>query len=79
MKIWIDGALAGSVASACALEDEIERRRLWAAYTEALIKYVDCPSPTNEPWAVEDAWNFIRRATPEQRARAFLEAVKVKS
>jgi len=57
------------------LEDEIERRGLWAEYTEALVKITESPHPTWEPWALEDVWNIIRRPTPEQRARAFLAAL----
>jgi len=70
MKIWIDGALDGSITSACVLEDEIERRGLQEKYVTILLALID-PDPytTNEYWA-------ILRATPEQRAQAFLEAIK---
>jgi hypothetical protein len=53
------------------LEDEIERRRLQEKYIDALLQTIDA-NPTDEDWRL---WQ-VCRATPEQRARAFLEAVK---
>lgn len=53
------------------LEDEIERRGLQETYVEYLIARV---IPTRSDWDAHSAWALIR-ATPEQRARAFLEAV----
>lgn len=53
------------------LEDEIERRGLVKEYIFALDKLVTYPA--------EESWQGYRwgilRATPEQRARAFLTAV----
>jgi hypothetical protein len=52
------------------LEDEIERRGLEDRYVQVLGAVVNAnPYTDNESWA-------LIRATPEQRARAFLEAVK---
>jgi len=53
------------------LEDEIERRGLWQQYIGVLL---DILNSYDRPSMV-DIWAIIR-ATPEQRARAFLEAVK---
>lgn len=47
------------------LEDDIERRGLQAQYIYALERVI----------LSRDHWEYIR-ATPEHRARAFLEAVK---
>ncbi len=59
---------AGGVAEM--LEDEIERRGLIYEYTNMLVTLIEYQAIANPlGWAV-------LRATPEQRARAFLEAVK---
>lgn len=56
------------------LEDEIERRALWLQYIKALgITGTRMTNPTMYSW--NDIARAIR-ATPEQRARAFLEAMK---
>lgn len=57
------------------LEDEIARRGLWAEYIKALVAIL--PDHGDGGWrAYPDAtvWEIIR-ATPEQRARAFLATV----
>ena len=61
------------------LEDEIERRGLWAEYTGALLSILldetDYDIIEGDPDRnLRDSWACVR-ATPEQRARAFLEAV----
>lgn len=48
------------------LEDEIERQGLQEAYINALNTLLG--------WQREPSWDFLR-ATPEQRARAFLQVV----
>jgi len=55
------------------LEDEIERRGLWQQYLGTLL---DILNSYDHPSMV-DIWAAIR-ATPEQRARAFLEVVRAK-
>lgn len=55
------------------LEDEIERRGLMEAYTNALVNTV---KPRYDDWRA--AWTVIR-ATPAQRARAFLEALDART
>ena len=60
------------------LEDEIERRGLWGVYLTALIKLLNIHGDrTWFDWDREwvHAVAIMLRATPEQRARAFLEAV----
>ncbi len=61
------------------LEDEIDRRGLWRAYTLALVAPLlteDGNIPNETPMiALHTGWLLIR-ATPEQRARAFLKAVE---
>ena len=54
------------------LEDEIERRGLSADYVSAIIDIVRPESGGKLVWAVI-------RATPEQRARAFLEAMNART
>jgi hypothetical protein len=57
----------------CLLEDEIERRGLDNEYMQALLRIV---APSVD-WAMR-SWDIIwrcYRATPEQKARAFLEAI----
>lgn len=62
--------------AANALEDEIERRGLQDAYIDALIDATNTPSLSLDIWPSTDAlWRFMH-ATPEQRARAFLAAIK---
>lgn len=52
------------------LEDEIERRGLQYKYMDWLMAYSSlCSDERDQRWA-------IMRATPEQRARAFLQAVQ---
>jgi hypothetical protein len=58
------------------LEDEIERRGLWKPYIVALV---DIREPDISFGDLDDAFRtlwILMRSTPEQRARAFLEAVK---
>ncbi len=59
--------------SARLLEDEIERRGLQSTYIEALFTVLGCPGLG---WEDDTAflWSLIR-ATPEQKARAFLNTV----
>lgn len=59
---------------AALLEDEIERRGLQPGYISALSELVD---PNDSFWS--DDWQprwLLIRATPEQKARAFLEVIK---
>ena len=51
------------------LEDEIERRALIDRYLAALDDVLGV-----NPYTDDEVWSLIR-ATPEQRARAFLEAI----
>ena len=51
------------------LEDEIERRALIDRYLAALDDAMGV-----SPYTDDEVWSLIR-ATPEQRARAFLEAI----
>lgn len=59
-------------AAARLLEDEIERRQIDARYTLVLGKMV---APDDEAWTNANVF-LLLRATPEQRARAFLESIK---
>ena len=61
--------------SARLLEDEIERRGLQDEYLTALWGVMDAAGDPSPEWVLADIWLFLR-ATPEQRARAFLEAMK---
>ncbi len=54
------------------LEDEIERRGLQIEYSLAIARLL---SFDMKEFSLDDAW-LLLRATPEQRARAFLEAIK---
>lgn len=67
------------------LEDEIERWGLGTAYVSALLLQIDPDSATWDitdgadeggGWMDRDGLFRLIRATPEQRARAFLEAMK---
>jgi hypothetical protein len=64
------------------LEDEIERRGLIKPYIRILVEDI-APILTYDEWEnwgdenYTALWSLVR-ATPEQRARAFLEAVKDK-
>jgi hypothetical protein len=59
-------------AAARLVEDEIERRGLWRAYTEALLlAVIDLPPGVD---TIFEGWALIR-ATPEARCRAALVAV----
>ena len=51
------------------LEDEIEKRGLQDVYIDALMRIVEYPAIGEQYW-------LLLRATPEQRARAFLAAVE---
>lgn len=78
MKRWVDGALAGSVASAHALEDEIERQGIGAAYARALsviigMAYLDLESDSDA--VDEELWRLLR-ATPAQRAQAYVKVTQ---
>lgn len=53
------------------LEDEIERRNLPLTYLDCLAG-IAAPSINREDWRV---WWGVVRATPDQKARAFLEAI----
>lgn len=53
------------------LEDEIERRGLQEAYIQALDSFVTYERSEGWQWF---RWGILR-ATPEQRARAFLKAI----
>jgi hypothetical protein len=58
----IDDALNGSVVAARLLEDEIKRRGLQERYIYELERII----------VSRDHWEYIR-ATPEQRAQAFVK------
>lgn len=60
-------------ADASLLEDEIERLGIQERYIDALINLVASP---HQHLSTTDLWRLIH-ATPEQRAWAFLEAIKV--
>ena len=62
-------------AAARLLEDEIERRELGYEYIEALIALVNVPDLHLDQWPKFDDVFKIKRATPEQCARAFLKAI----
>jgi hypothetical protein len=63
-------------AAARLLEDEIARRDLIDDYIEQLIAIVDVPDLELDVWPrYEDLWT-LARAAPEQKARAFLKAIK---
>ena len=67
-------AQEGDLGAARMLEDEIERRGLWREYIEALgITGLRTFNPPVYGW--HDIATALR-ATPEQRARAFVEATK---
>jgi hypothetical protein len=61
------------------LEDEIERRGVQKAYISALCRDGGLDDPFSDyailEFTLEAFWQ-VMRATPEQRARAFLEAMK---
>jgi hypothetical protein len=63
-------------AAARQLEDEIERRGLQDAYIEVLVELCNTPDLNLDQWPKFIDIFALLRATPEQRARAFLEAVK---
>lgn len=58
------------------LEDEIERRHSTHLYLAALIEQVRGTTIYDDPARTTGMMWAVIRATPEQRARAFLEAVK---
>jgi hypothetical protein len=67
---------SGSCDAARELENEIEWRGLWKQYIFALIEVMEPGVSVDD---LVDAWRpmwLLLRATPEQRARAFLEAVR---
>jgi len=66
-----DFAHIDSVIPARWLEDAIEERGLWMEYTAALLPALDLERPGIAGSAL---WAAIR-ATPKQRARAFLQTV----
>lgn len=74
-QYYDDGCLcdwADNPEKSALLEDEIERRGLSADYVSAIIDIVRPESGEKLVWAVI-------RATPEQRARAFLEAMNART
>lgn len=66
---------ATSPSAVLMLEDEIERRRLQAAYVIELSAVVGCELKADREQSARHLWMMIR-ATPEQRCRAFLKAVE---
>lgn len=56
------------------LLDEIERRRLQATYEIALDAVLNIAIEIDQPYSAKQLWAIIR-ATPEQRAQAFLKAI----
>jgi len=77
-QVSVDAAFRGSIASARLLEDEIERRGLWREYTSALVEELDIyGDKTYYDWDREwvGATWLLLRATPEQRARAYLKVI----
>lgn len=70
--IFDDGLADGAARQ---LEDEIERRGLEYSYVRSLVNLVavdTAPGSDGERWA-------LIRATPEQRAKAFLQAIGEKN
>jgi hypothetical protein len=69
---YVERAKRGSLSAARLLEDEIERRGVQEDYIRALDKLVT--------YEREEGWMWFRwgilRATPEQRARAFLAVME---
>ena len=79
-EAWADAPnFSSDSCAASILEDEIERRGLQSKYTTALVQIVapETEKVTSHLYYADDDdfWSLIR-ATPEQRARAFLEAIK---
>jgi hypothetical protein len=60
-----------------AMEDEIERRGLQIGYGTALMRALGI-GDHQEYWddSLAEALFLVLRATPEQKAKAFLEAIK---
>ena len=72
-EAWADvPAFSTDYEAARILEDEIERRGLQIEYAKAVMKLIYQQGFKNY---AEPQWLLIR-ATPEQKARAFLEAIK---
>lgn len=65
-------AQEGDENAARALEEHIEQQGLWKEYVTELVGQTTDSTVVVMEWAM---WALIR-ATPEQRARAFLEAIK---
>lgn len=79
-EAWGDAPMfSADPEAAHLLEDEIERRDLQRSYIVALLSGVgsDVEYAATHVWYADaaDFWRMLR-ATPEQRARAFLEVVK---
>lgn len=67
---YLNLAMHGDWTAVRRLEDEIDRRMLWPLYTESLLRIAaDLTQSKGIYWA-------LIRATPEQRARAFLAATE---
>lgn len=83
MQDIVDDAIDGSISAAQVLEAEIERRGLHDAYVNALLRVVIpeaarwdiTNNPTPGGYITRAAIFALMRATPEQRARAFLAAL----
>lgn len=78
LGLWCDPVPLYSSDNVAArlLEDEIEKRGLQERYAEAIDRIVP-KTTTPNVWQTY-LWDMIR-ATPEQKARAFLEAVACQS
>lgn len=64
-----------ALLAARGIEDEIERRGLWEQYADVLEHLTQQKRMTYRRADDDVRWRLIR-ATPEQRARAFLDATK---
>lgn len=75
---FLELAERGDHAAAAQLEDEIERRGLEREYTQALLTILadgsEAAADSTHITQME-AWELLR-ATPEQRAQAFLKAIE---
>lgn len=74
-------AFSGRLEDAKILEDEVERRKLIGAYVATLVSLLDTQIVSDNQTVrylayMSDFWALIR-ATPEQRARAFVQILGI--
>jgi hypothetical protein len=72
---YVERAKRGSLSAARLLEDEIERRGLHGPYIGALLTEMGQPHTYHPSIEIDIKWALLR-ATPEQRARAFLAVME---